>query len=82
MIDRPSDGGTGLRAGALGTFDTVVMEVAGCGPAYTIVALIPGLIAAVGFAAPAALLYCAIPTVGIALAFRHLGRLDVNSGAT
>lgn len=75
-------GGGGLRAGALGTFDSVVTAVAGCGPAYTVVALIPALVAAVGLAAPAALLYGAVPMVGIALAFRHLGRLDVNSGAT
>ncbi|MFH9726478.1 APC family permease [Streptomyces sp. NPDC017254] len=82
MIDRSSSGGGGLRAGALGTFDSVVMAVAGCGPAYIVVALIPALVAAVGFAAPAALLYGAIPMVGIALAFRHLGRLDVSAGAT
>lgn len=73
---------SGLRAGSLGTFDSVVMAVAGCGPAYTVAAMIPALIAAVGFAAPAVLLYCAVPMVGIALAFRYLGRLDINSGAT
>ncbi|MGW8888545.1 APC family permease [Streptomyces sp. NPDC055749] len=81
-MDRTGNGGHGLRTNALGTFDTVVMAVAGCGPAYTVVALIPALVAAVGLAAPAALLYGAIPMVGIALAFRHLGRLDVNSGAS
>ncbi|WP_371797370.1 APC family permease [Streptomyces sp. NBC_01718] len=58
------------------------MAVAGCGPAYTVVAMIPALIAAVGFAAPAVLLYCTVPMVGIALAFRYLGNLDVHAGAT
>ncbi|MEV7277330.1 APC family permease [Streptomyces sp. NPDC093111] len=83
MLDRSRNhGGGGLRSGSLGTLDSVVMAVAGCGPAYTVVALIPALVAAVGLAAPAALLYGAVPMVGIALAFRHLGRLDVNSGAT
>ncbi|MET9437142.1 APC family permease [Streptomyces sp. NPDC006551] len=77
-----SEGGGGLRAGALGTFDSIVMAVAGCGPAYTVAATIPALVLAVGVAAPAVLLYCALPMVGIALAFRHLGRLDVNAGAT
>ncbi|MGW7051658.1 APC family permease [Streptomyces sp. NPDC054887] len=76
-----SEGG-GLRAGALGTFDSVVMAVAGCGPAYTVAATIPALVLAVGVAGPAVLLYCAIPMIGIALAFRHLGRLEVNAGAT
>ncbi|MCX4529796.1 MULTISPECIES: APC family permease [unclassified Streptomyces] len=73
--------GGGLRADALGTFDSVVMAIAGCGPAYTIAVTLPVLIAAVGVAGPAVLLYCAIPMVGIALAFRHLGRLDPNAGA-
>ncbi|WSS03351.1 APC family permease [Streptomyces goshikiensis] len=58
------------------------MAVAGCGPAYTVVALVPALVVAAGLAAPAVLLFCVIPMVGIALAFRYLGRLDVSSGAT
>ncbi|MFJ1863501.1 APC family permease [Streptomyces sp. NPDC088097] len=58
------------------------MAVAGCGPAYTVAATLPALIATVGVAGPAVLLYCALPMIGIALAFRHLGRLDVNAGAT
>ncbi|MFF8607069.1 APC family permease [Streptomyces sp. NPDC015346] len=72
----------GLRADALGTFDSIVMAIAGCGPAYTVAATIPALVLAVGVAGPAVPLYCAIPMIGIALAFRHLGRLDVNAGAT
>ncbi len=82
LSKRPGTEGGGLRAGSLGTFDSIVMAVAGCGPAYTIAATIPALVVAVGVAGPAVLLYCAIPMVGIALAFRHLGRLDVNAGAT
>ncbi|GAA2965770.1 APC family permease [Streptomyces enissocaesilis] len=82
MSKRPGSQGGGLRAGALGTFDSVVMAVAGCGPAYTVAATIPALVLAVGVAGPAVLLYCAIPMIGIALAFRHLGRLEVNAGAT
>lgn len=73
--------GGGLRADALSTWDMVVMAVAGCGPAYTVAGTIPALIAAVGVASPAALLYCAIPVIGIALAYRQLGRVDPNAGA-
>ncbi|MGW0557322.1 APC family permease [Streptomyces sp. NPDC002926] len=73
--------GGGLRADALSTYDMVVMAVAGCGPAYTVAGTIPALIAAVGVASPAALLYCAIPVIGIALAYRQLGRVDPNAGA-
>ncbi|CCK25317.1 amino acid transporter transmembrane protein [Streptomyces davaonensis JCM 4913] len=74
--------GRGLQAGALGTFDTVVMAVAGSAPAYSLAATTAVLVGAVGTASPAALLYCAIPMLGIALAFSYLGRIDVNAGAS
>ncbi|MFF0221504.1 APC family permease [Streptomyces sp. NPDC004629] len=73
--------GRGLQANALGTFDTVVMAVAGSAPAYSLTATTAVLVGAVGLAGPAALLYCAIPMLGIALAFAQLGRIDVNAGA-
>ena len=74
--------GRGLQANALGTFDTVVMAVAGSAPAYSIAATTAVLVGAVGMASPAALLYCAIPMLGIALAFSYLSRIDVNAGAS
>ncbi|MFE6617976.1 APC family permease [Streptomyces sp. NPDC057740] len=74
--------GRGLQANALGTFDTVVMAVAGSAPAYSIAATTAVLVSAVGLASPAALLYCAIPMLGIALAFSYLSRIDVNAGAS
>ncbi|MFF5494020.1 APC family permease [Streptomyces aquilus] len=74
--------GRGLQTGALGTFDTVVMAVAGSAPAYSIAATTAVLVGAVGLASPAALLYCAIPMLGIALAFSRLSRIDVNAGAS
>ncbi|MFE0678853.1 APC family permease [Streptomyces sp. NPDC058867] len=73
--------GRGLQAGALGTFDTVVMAVAGSAPAYSLAATTAVLFGAVGTAGPAALLYCAIPMLGIALAYSYLSRIDVNAGA-
>ncbi len=74
--------GRGLQANALGTFDTVVMAVAGSAPAYSITATTAVLVSAVGLASPATLLYCAIPMLGIALAFSYLSRIDVNAGAS
>ena len=74
--------GRGLQANVLGTFDTVVMAVAGSAPAYSIAATTAVLVGAVGMASPAALLYCAIPMLGIALAFSYLSRIDVNAGAS
>ncbi|WP_333776268.1 APC family permease [Streptomyces sp. IBSBF 3136] len=74
--------GRGLQANVLGTFDTVVMAVAGSAPAYSIAATTAVLFGTVGPAGPAALLYCAIPMLGIALAFSRLSRIDVNAGAS
>ncbi|EGX56510.1 amino acid/amine transporter [Streptomyces zinciresistens K42] len=58
------------------------MAVAGSAPAYSIAATTAVLVGAVGVASPAALLYCAIPMLGIALAFSRLSRIDVNAGAS
>ncbi|MER6562505.1 APC family permease [Streptomyces sp. NPDC001027] len=74
--------GRGLQANVLSTFDTVVMAIAGSAPAYSIAATTAVLAGAVGLAGPAALLYCAIPMLGIALAFSRLSRIDVNAGAS
>jgi amino acid transporter len=76
-----SNSGRGLQPNVLGTFDTVVMAVAGSAPAYSLAATTAVLVGAVGLAAPAALLYCAIPMLGIVLAYSRLGRLDANAGA-
>jgi amino acid transporter len=73
---------TGLRAGALGLFDSIVMAVAGSAPAYTIAGSTAALIGAVAFAGPAALLYCGIPMLGIAWAFSYLNRIEANAGAS
>ncbi|GAA3393697.1 APC family permease [Streptomyces roseoviridis] len=73
--------GRGLQPNALGTFDTIVMAVAGSAPAYSLAATTAVLAGAVGLAGPAALLYCAIPMLGIVLAYARLGRIDVNAGA-
>ncbi|MFI1539559.1 APC family permease [Streptomyces anandii] len=72
----------GLQTNVLGITDTVVMAVAGSAPAYTLTATTTVLIGAVGLASPAALLYCGIPMLGIALAFCYLNRIDVNAGAS
>ncbi|KOU26424.1 amino acid permease [Streptomyces sp. WM6372] len=72
----------GLRADVLGAADAVVMAIAGSAPAYTLAATTALLAGAAGLASPAALLWCAIPMMGIVLAFGYLGRLDVNAGAS
>ncbi|MFI8386885.1 APC family permease [Streptomyces sp. NPDC085540] len=72
----------GLRGDVLGAADAVVMAIAGSAPAYTLAATTALLAGTAGLASPAALLWCAVPMMGIVLAFRYLGRLDVNAGAS
>ncbi len=77
----PSTGTTQLAHGALKGVDSIVMAVAGTAPGYSISASTAILVGAAALAGPAALLWCGIPMVGIAFAFSHLGRGDVNAGA-
>jgi amino acid transporter len=72
----------GLRADALGFGESVVMGVAGIGPAYSLAATAAVLIGSVGVLAPASLLYCGLIMFGIVFAFRHLNHLDTNAGAS
>jgi amino acid transporter len=72
----------GLRAGALGFAESVVMGIAGSGPAYSVAASTATLVGAVGVLAPASLLYCGLIMFGIVFAFRHLNRMTVNAGAS
>jgi len=58
------------------------MAVAGSAPAYSIAASTAALVAAVGVAGPASLLYCAVPMLGIAWAFSKLNQQEANAGAS
>ncbi|WP_052226314.1 APC family permease [Microbacterium mangrovi] len=71
-----------LKENGVSGLGSVVMAVAGTAPAYSIAASTALIIAAAGLAAPAALLWCGIPMLGIAFAFSYLGRADVNAGAS
>jgi amino acid transporter len=77
-----TDTNPGLRANALGFAESVIMGIAGSGPAYSVAASTATLVSAVGVLAPAALLYCGLIMFGIVFAFRHLNRLAVNAGAS
>ncbi|WP_084316143.1 APC family permease [Actinospica robiniae] len=76
-----SGGSPQLAHGALKGADSIVMAVAGSAPGYSISATTAVLVGAAVLGGPAALLWCGIPMLGIALAFSHLGRSDVNAGA-
>ncbi|WP_025159280.1 APC family permease [Leifsonia aquatica] len=70
-----------LQADGVSRAGSIVMAVAGSAPAYSIAATTATLVGAAGLGAPAALLWCGIPMLGIAWAFLYLGRIDVNAGA-
>ena len=70
-----------LQADGITAAGSIVMAVAGSAPAYSIAATTATLVAVAGLASPAALLWCALPMLGIAWAFAYLGRADVNAGA-
>ncbi len=70
-----------LQADGVGAASSIVMAVAGSAPAYSIAATTATLVGVAGLGAPAALLWCGIPMLGIAWAFLYLGRADVNAGA-
>jgi amino acid transporter len=80
--ERAARAAPGLRAGALGFAESVIMGIAGSGPAYSVAASTATLVGAVGVLAPASLLYCGLVMFGIVFAFRHLNRMAVNAGAS
>jgi amino acid transporter len=77
-----SDRNPGLRTDALGFAESVIMGIAGSGPAYSVAATTATLVGAVGVLAPASVLYCGLIMFGIVFAFRHLNRVAVNAGAS
>jgi amino acid transporter len=70
-----------LDSTALHWFDSIVMAVAGSAPAFSISVSTGVIVAAVGFASPASLLWCGIPMLGIAIAYHQLNKLGANAGA-
>ena len=71
-----------LQAGGVSKAGSTLMAVAGSAPAYSIAASTALLIGAAGVGAPAALLWCGIPMLGIAFAFGYLARVDTHAGAS
>lgn len=70
-----------LEGGVLHLGGAVVMAVAGSAPAYSIASTTAVLVLAVGLAGPAALLWCGIPMLGIAIAYQQLNKMGADAGA-
>ncbi|MBI3288255.1 MAG: APC family permease [Elusimicrobia bacterium] len=71
-----------LAKEALGTFESVVMGIAGTAPAFSVAVTTAAIVSAVGVLSVGSILYCGLIMFGIMLAFVHLSRLEPNAGAS
>jgi amino acid transporter len=76
------DGGVGLKPGAIGFVDSMVIGLAATSPAYSLAAIIGPIVALVGVFAPGILLASFVPMLLIASAFYYLNRVDQDCGTT
>ncbi len=72
----------GLKAGAIGFTDALVIGLAATSPAYSLAAVIGAIAALVGVYAPGVLLASFVPMALIATAFFYLNRVDQDCGTT
>lgn len=72
----------GLKAGAIGFVDALVIGLAATSPAYSLAAVIGAIAALVGVYAPGVLLASFVPMALIATAFLYLNRVDTDCGTT
>ncbi|GEK78966.1 APC family permease [Agrococcus baldri] len=71
-----------LKAGAIGFWDALIIGLAATSPAYTIAAIIGGLVLFSGVHAPGVMIASFIPMLLIASAFYYLNTVDQDSGTT
>ncbi|MFJ6725283.1 APC family permease [Streptomyces sp. NPDC091281] len=77
--DRPADG---LKAGAIGFVDALVIGLNATSPAYSLAAVIGPVVVLVGTYAPGVMLASFVPMLLIASAFYYLNRVDQDCGTT
>jgi len=71
-----------LRANALSLVGNVVIALGSVAPTASIALTLSAIVATTSYASPIAVLVCAVPMLGIALAYRRLNMWHVNCGAT
>src|SRR3954470_3261009 len=71
-----------LRTNALSLAGNVVIALGSVAPTASIALTLSAIVATTSFASPIAVLFCAIPMLGIAMAYRRLNMWHVNCGAT
>jgi amino acid transporter len=72
----------GLKPGAIGFFDALVIGLASTSPAYSLAAVIAPIVLLVGVYAPGVLLASFVPMLLIASAFYYLNSVDQDCGTT
>jgi amino acid transporter len=72
---------TTLKANSLSFFESIIMGIAGSAPGFSIAVAIAGLLGASGTVSPNALLIFAVPMLGIAVAYKGLGKKLPHAGA-
>ncbi len=70
-----------LRHGAVSAAESALIAVSATAPANTLATSTAALVAAVGLSAPGALLFCAVPMLGISLAYYYLNAWRSDAGA-
>src|SRR5216683_4486102 len=78
----PPSGRGGLRANAIGLKDAIIVGMASSGPTASIALTLAAIVSAANYGGPIAVLVCALPMFGIALAYRRLNRWQVDCGAS
>lgn len=71
-----------LRANAIGLKDAIIVGMASSGPTASIALTLGAIVGASHYGGPIAVLVCALPMFGIALAYRRLNRWHVDCGAS
>lgn len=70
-----------LAKDTLGTFESIIMGVAGTAPAFSVAVTAATIVASVGVLSVGSILYCGLIMFGITLAFIHLSKITPNAGA-
>lgn len=82
MSDSTTEASPGLKAGAIGFFDALVIGLAATSPAYSLAAIIGALVFFTGVHAPGVMLISFLPMLLIASAFYYLNSVDQDCGTT
>jgi amino acid transporter len=72
----------GLKAGALGLVSSVVIGVASTAPAYSLAATLAGVVALVGFHAPAVAVLAFVPMLFCSIGYSEMNKADPDCGTT